>query len=277
MTAPVFLVSSQIARTVQVGGQVRLDGPEGRHAVAVRRLGVGERIDLTDGFGVLMRCVVVEVSGRDELRAEVKAIVRQARPVPWLTVVQALPKGDAGELAVTLLTEVGVDEIVPWSAARSVARWDAKAVRGAEKWRIAAIAAGKQARRPRLPIIADLADTRAVVARVATTPLAIVLHEEPLPSALAGDLAQQLEPASGAPISSEILLIVGPEGGLTDHELAAFLEAGARALRLGPTVMRAATAGAFAAAALLSRTARWERGDAPGASASDSGTGRIAL
>lgn len=276
MTAPLFVISPQLTKAVGVGERVSLAGPEGHHAVAVRRMRVGERIDLTDAHGALLRCRVAAISGRDELWAEVLAVFFQSRPAPWLTVVQALPKGEAGELAVTLLTEVGVDEIVPWSASRSVARWDAtKAQRGAAKWQAAAHAAGKQARRPRFPVIAPLADTAAVQARIATCQVAAVLHEEAAPGA-AGPVEEWLGFA-GAVLPSAVLLIVGPEGGIADDELAAFRQAGARCLWLGPTVMRAATAGAFAAAALLSRTPRWRHaGDGrPDQPAEPLATGRM--
>jgi 16S rRNA (uracil1498-N3)-methyltransferase len=167
---------------------------------------------------------------------------------PRLVVVQALPKGDRGELAVEMLTEVGADVIVPWAASRSVARWKGeRAARSLEKWRTAAREAAKQARRAWFPEVAGLATTEDVVDLLAAASVRVVLHE-----AASGPLADVPVPGRG-----EIVIVVGPEGGLTDAELEAFGAVGAEPLRLGSSVLRSSTAGVAAAAALLSRTPRW--------------------
>lgn len=245
MTVPVFLVDR--ARLVDTT-RVRLDGPEGRHAAAVRRLRPGERIDLTDGAGLVAECRVTSV-GRAELELDVVAYRELARPQPRLTVAQAVPKGERGELAVEMLTEVGADVIVPWSAARCVTVWRAeRGARSLAKWRSTAREAAKQARRAWLPEVTELAGTAQVADRLAAATLGLVLHEaaeQPL-----GDL----DPLPG---TGEVVLVVGPEGGITDDELAVFAASGARRCRLGPTVLRTSTAGVAAAAALLSRTPRW--------------------
>lgn len=245
MTVPVFLVDR--ARLV-AADRVRLDGPEGRHAATVRRLRPGERIDLTDGAGMVAECRVTSV-GRDELELDVVAYRELARPQPRLTVVQAVPKGGRGELAVEMLTEVGVDVIVPWSAARCVTVWRAdRGARSLARWRATAREAAKQARRAWLPEVTELADTAQVAARLTAATLGLVLHEaeeQPIGT---------LDPLPGA---GEVVLVVGPEGGITEDELAVFARAGAHRCRLGPTVLRTSTAGVAAAAALLSRTARW--------------------
>lgn len=244
MTAPVFLVDG--ARLLG-GSTVTLDGPEGRHAAVVRRIRPGETVELTDGEGRLARCVVSEAT-RDGLVCEVRSRHELPPPSPRLTVIQALPKGDRGELAVELMTEVGVDAIVPWPAARCVARW--KGERGAKalgRWRTTAREAAKQARRARLPEVAEAAPTAAVARLLSTATLGAVLYEE-------GDRdIGALEP----PAHGEIVLVVGPEGGIDDREMAAFTTAGALAVRMGPTVLRTSTAGAVAAGVLLSRTGRW--------------------
>jgi 16S rRNA (uracil1498-N3)-methyltransferase len=163
-------------------------------------------------------------------------------------VVQALPKGDRGEVAVETLTEVGVDEIVPWAAARCVTRWrDARGEKALARWRTTAQAAAKQSRRARFPVVAELAGTRDVAARVRRASLGVLLHEE----------AAQPLGAVEPPVAGEIVVVVGPEGGLSHEELAVLTGAGATAYRLGPTVLRTSTAGTAAAAALLSRTPRW--------------------
>ncbi|MBW8483546.1 16S rRNA (uracil(1498)-N(3))-methyltransferase [Actinomadura parmotrematis] len=243
MSPPVFLADGAALERAAVV----LDGPEGRHAAAVRRLRAGERVDLTDGAGLLAECVVTG-AGKVSLTLEVLARHREPPPAPRLVVVQALPKGDRGELAVETMTEVGVDEIVPWSAARCVTQW--KAERGAKalaRWRSTAREAGKQARRARLPEVADLASTKAVAARIAGAAGAVVLHEE---------AAEPLS-AVAPPTAGDLVVVVGPEGGIAPEELEAFADAGGRAVRLGPTVLRTSTAGVAAASVLLAATGRW--------------------
>ena len=239
MTPGLFLVDH-----VPPGEVVVLDGAEGRHAARVRRIGAGETVLVGDGRGTLAECVVDAV-GSDALTLRVTGRRTVAQPDPRIVVVQALPKGERAELAVELLTELGVDEIVPWAAARAIVQWSGE--RGAKartKWQRAATEAAKQSRRAWVPRVAELARTADVVARAATT---LVLHET------------ATEPLSGVllPSAGEIVLVVGPEGGVSDDELAAFTAAGARAVRLGDPVLRTSTAGAAAVAALSVRLGRW--------------------
>ena len=248
MTAALFLIEPAVASGAGVGDLVELSGPEGRHAVAVKRLQVGERIDLGDGAGTVLHAEVEVLTGRDSLVAQVRGRSVSAPPRPRIVVVQALPKGERGETAVETLTEVGVDLIVPWQAERCVARWTGdKVERGQAKWAAAARAAGKQARRAWLPEVAPLARTADVEALVAKAACAIVLHEEAHAAIRDIDL-----PASG-----DVVLIVGPEGGVSPDELGRFTAAGAHLALLGPTVMRTSTAGTVAAAVILSATPRW--------------------
>lgn len=243
MTPPVFLVDAGRLDA----DLVTLAGPEGRHAATVRRLGVGERVDLTDGEGTLAECSVAAVR-RDQLDLAVGVRRVVPAPAPRLVVVQALAKGDRGELAVELLSEVGADEIVPWSAARSVSRWSGeRGEKALARWRSTAREAAKQSRRAWLPVVPAVAGTPAVCARLAAAALPVVLHET------------AAEPLTGAtvPAAGVVVVVVGPEGGITDEELAAFAAAGARAYRLGPTVLRTSTAGAAAASVLLAASGRW--------------------
>jgi 16S rRNA (uracil1498-N3)-methyltransferase len=240
---PLFLVPPGDLTT----GTITLSGPEGHHAAAVRRVRVGERADVGDGAGTIATCTVLSVS-RDTVVLEVQTVHQVPPPDPRITVVQALPKGDRGELAVELMTEVGVDTIVPWSAHRSVARWQGdRGARSLARWRSTARESSKQSRRPWLPTVTDLATLADVAKRASAAARAIVLEadaESPL-----SRLALRAE--------GEILLVVGPEGGITPVERAALGEAGAIEAHLGPTVLRTSTAGAAAAAVLLTRTARW--------------------
>ncbi|MDQ1602127.1 MAG: rRNA (uracil1498-N3)-methyltransferase [Actinomycetota bacterium] len=231
-----------------VAGRVLVDGPEGRHAATVTRLGVGEEVVLVDGRGRRGHGAVAAVRGKDHLEVDVTAVTEEPTPSPWLVVVQALPKGDRGEVAVETLTEVGVDEIVPWAAARCVTRWhDVRGEKALARWRTTAQAAAKQSRRARFPVVAELAGTRDVADRLRRAALGVLLHEE-----AEHPLATAEPPAAG-----EVVVVVGPEGGISPEELAVLTGVGATAYRLGPTVLRTSTAGTAAAAALLSRTPRW--------------------
>ncbi|GAA2477359.1 16S rRNA (uracil(1498)-N(3))-methyltransferase [Streptomyces gobitricini] len=242
MTAPVFLVGHV------TGGTVTLEGPEGRHAVSVRRLRVGEEIVLTDGAGSGAYGTVEAVEGKDRLRVAVAEVRTEPEPAPRITVVQALPKGDRGELAVETMTETGVDAIVPWTASRCVTQWKGdRGMKALGKWRATAREAGKQSRRLRFPDVADAASTKQVAQLLAGADFAAVLHEEG-----AEPLATAELPAAG-----RIVLVVGPEGGVSPDELAAFAEAGAKPYRLGRSVLRTSTAGTAATALLLGRTGRW--------------------
>jgi 16S rRNA (uracil1498-N3)-methyltransferase len=228
-----------------------LRGREGRHASTVRRLEAGERVDITDGAGTVAECTVI-ASAPGELSLAVLARRTEPPPQPRLVVLQAILKGDRGELAVELLTEVGTDVIVPWSAERCVAVWRGeRAARSRERWRTSAEEAAKQSRRAWLPDVTARADLAAAVRRIEAAALAIVLD----PDADASLASLEL-PAAG-----EIVLVVGPEGGISPAEADAFRRAGAVSAALGPTVLRASTAGVAAVSVVLSRTARW-RGSA---------------
>jgi 16S rRNA (uracil1498-N3)-methyltransferase len=243
MSVPVFLADAgDLAADLVV-----LGGPEGRHAATVRRIRTGERIDLTDGAGRVAECVVVDV-GKDSLRAEVLRRFEIEAPTPRLVVVQGLPKGDRGELAVEMMTEAGVDVIVPWPAARCVTQWKGdRAGKALARWRSTAREAGKQARRFHALEVTEQASTAQVASLISAAALGVVLHEE------------SAEPLSGLtlPEKGDIVVVVGPEGGIADTEIAAFREAGAVPALLGPTVLRTSTAGVAAAAVLLSRSGRW--------------------
>ncbi|MFG2262422.1 16S rRNA (uracil(1498)-N(3))-methyltransferase [Streptomyces sp. NPDC048720] len=249
MTAPVFVVDS--LEGVGPGSVIDVTGPEGRHAVSVRRLQPGEDVVITDGKGRGASGVVLSTSGKDHLVVEPVEFPVEPEPRPRITVVQALPKGDRGELAVEMMTETGVDAIVPWQAARCITQW--KGDRGQKalaKWRATAREAGKQSRRLRFPEVADAATTRQVAALLAAADFAAVLHS---------DFEHDSAPLATAqlPERGEIVLVVGPEGGVARDELALFEEAGAKPCVLGPTVLRTSTAGTAAAALLLGRTGRW--------------------
>jgi 16S rRNA (uracil1498-N3)-methyltransferase len=244
VSVALFFVHSDRLRA---SDQVVLDGPEGRHAADVRRIGVGERIELSDGKGQLARSVVVAAE-RSTLVCQVRERIDVPVPAPRLVVAQAMAKGDRGQLAVELMTEVGVDEIVPWLASRNIVRWEGeRGDKALRRWRSTAREAAKQSRRAWLPIVTEPVSTVRLAERLTTATLALVLHEE----------ASVPLGAIELPDDGEIVLVVGPEGGITRDEREAFARAGALAVSLGPTILRTSTAGTVAAGVLLSRTARW--------------------
>lgn len=233
-----------------VGELAVVDGDAGFHATTVRRIRPGEHLDLSDGSGAVAHCVVEEVT-KNSLSARVRDCRVIARTGPSVTVVQALPKSDRSELAVELATEAGADAVLAWQAARCVARWDgtAKIEKGLRRWRAVARSAARQSRRPHIPDIDGVIGTQQLVDRIraAGPGTALVLHESAT-RGLAGAVPAQAE---------SLMLIVGPEGGVADDELAALTGAGAVAVRLGPTVLRTSTAAAVALGALGVLTRRW--------------------
>ena len=240
MSAPLFL-HDDLSLDLLI-----LDGPEGRHAATVRRVRVGEAVDLADARGTRAHCTV-ESLGQDVVRLRVRSRVVEPEPSPRLVLVQAIAKGDRGELAVELATEVGVDEIVPWSAERCIVVWNGdRGERALGRWRSTAREAGKQSRRARHPVVTTWLDTASVLQRVAGC-RTLVLHE----------LATEPLASVSLPDNGEVVLVVGPEGGITAAELARFVSAGASPVRLGHSVLRTSTAGAAAAAVVSARTPRW--------------------
>lgn len=228
-------------------GRIALTGQEGRHASNARRLAPGERADLTDGAGTVAECVV---TGAWPGRLELTVLSKRAepRPEPAVTVVQAIPKGERAEFAVDLVTQVGADTVVPWAAQLCVAQWRGeRAAKALNRWRSAAAAAAKQSRRAWFPEVTQLADLAAVTNRVGAAALGVVL--DPEADVALGDLV--------IPQAGEIVIVVGPEGGITPLEREALLTAGGIPARLGPTILRASSAGAVAVGVILASTARW--------------------
>lgn len=230
-----------------------IEGDEGFHAANVRRIRPGEQLDLGDGAGRLAHCVVESVA-KGRLSARVQSLRLMERPRPTVTVVQALPKSERSELAVELATEAGADGFVAWQAARCVARWDGpeKVEKGLRRWAAVARSAARQSRRSYIPAVDGVLSTAELVDKVGEAPLSkvLVLHESatrPL-----ADLSTDVSLGG-----DELALVVGPEGGIAEDELAALVAVGAVAVRLGPTVLRTSTAAAVALGALGILTSRW--------------------
>jgi 16S rRNA (uracil1498-N3)-methyltransferase len=242
VSLPVFIAP---VTGVAAGETVVVEGDEARHAVVVRRIKAGEQVVLVDGTGTSATSTVVATT-KSTMTVEVESVRVVEAALPSVTVVQAIPKGDRAELAVEVLTEIGADRIVPWAAARSVGVWRGeRAAKSLARWRATAREAGKQSRRAWLPEVTEMASTADVVELLGAADLAVVLHES-----ASGALASL--PVEGV---ASIVVVVGPEGGLTDEELEAF--GAGHVARMGEPVLRTSTAGLAAVAALLSRTARW--------------------
>ncbi|MDW4572717.1 16S rRNA (uracil(1498)-N(3))-methyltransferase [Microbacterium sp. M3] len=230
------------------GDAVTLTGAEAHHAATVRRVRVGEEVTVGDGAGAWLTGEVESVAPR-EVVVRIRERTDAPPPAPRIVLVQALAKGDRDELAVQTATELGVDEIVPWQSARSVSRWDAaKAAKGRARWASIAREAAKQAHRAFLPEVAELTTTAGLVRRAAAS---VVLVLEPAASEPLSALT--LDPAD----PRDIVLVVGPEGGIAPEELALLGEAGARQVRLGDTVLRTSTAGPAALAVVSTALGRW--------------------
>ena len=243
-TAPVFLVDDIPSSITTV-----LDGPEGRHAAAVRRLEPGEELVIADGRGEAAACIVETVQGKESLALRIVRRWTEPQPQPRIVLAQALIKGDRGELAVELATETGVDEIVPWRAGRSIVKWE-DGPRGAKalaRWRSTAREAAKQSRRTRIPDVTDPVTTRQLAELARKSAATIILDA----AAKAGIADLDL------PTDGDLLLVVGPEGGISESESDTLSAAGAQVARLGPTVLRASTAAAAAIATLGVLTPRW--------------------
>lgn len=262
MTDPVFI--HPIPEPVAVGDRFRLTGAEAKHA-SVKRLEVGEGLVVTDGAAR-----AVQGSFLGDATVEVADILELPTPNPRVTVVQAIPKSDRAELAVDLAVQAGADRIVPWAARRAIAKWDGKEAKAHAKWENAARAAAKQSRRLQIPEVTQLVRSPQELAQVlglgeAGTAASgvgggsgsgtgavrvLVLHEEatePLPAAV----------SAAVNAVTEIALVVGPEGGISPEELAEFEQLGATPVRLGPEVLRTATAAAVALGAIGAVTDRW--------------------
>jgi 16S rRNA (uracil1498-N3)-methyltransferase len=242
LTGALFYVDALPA----IGAVATVSGDEGFHAATVRRIRPGEQLMLGDGAGELAWCEV-EDADRRELRARVLSRWSVGPAAPPVTVVQALPKSERSELAIESATEAGADAFVAWQAARCVARWDGpKAQKGLRRWRAVARSAAQQSRRAYIPSVTGPVSTQEVAQRVESG-VALVLHESATEVISERHVAQ----------ADSLTVVVGPEGGITDGELDALTTAGAVAVRLGPTVLRASTAAAVALGALGVLTPRW--------------------
>lgn len=238
MVEPLFHKDNLVA---EIGSLVELDGPEGKHAVQVRRMRQGEAIQLSDGKGLRVRGTVAELSG-STLKLEVTEVISEELPARQITLVQALAKGDRDELAIQAATELGAMGIIPWQASRSISRWDGpKIAKGQARWQQIVSEAAKQSLRAYIPEVKNIADAQDLAGLVASFDLVLVLD-----TSATATIAEV-----GIPSSGTIGLVVGPEGGIEQSELDTLQAAGAKLVSLGANVLRTSTAGPALIAALL--------------------------
>lgn len=263
--------------TGAVGETVRLTGAEARHAATVRRLAAGERLELVDGQGLRVTGEVVR-AGTDQLELTITRTEREPHRVPELILVQALAKGDRDLQAVESCTELGVDAVVPWQAERSIARLrPERQSKQLAKWESTLVSAAKQSRRARWPRLQEPVTSASLARRIAaeTDTRWLILHEtarerlaeltrtaRPPADSSAASFAdpgaeRNAVPVRPFPEARTVALIVGPEGGVSERELASFAQAGARPVLLGPEVLRSSTAGAAAVTLLSAALGRW--------------------
>lgn len=258
MSNPIFYAAPEQLAALVPGDQFLLDGPEGRHAATVKRLTAGEPVDMCDGAGLRLVCTVTSAD-KASLTVRVDSVVPEGTPAIPFTLVQALAKGDRDELAIETATELGIDAVVPWQAERSIVRWKMdKAIKGPEKWRQVVAAGAKQARRSAVPQVGSLVGTTGVCELIAEAGLALILHEDAVDS-LATVAREWLAAEPDEALKQRgVVMIVGPEGGMSSAEVDAFRAAGARTALLGHHVLRSSTAGPAAVVVLSQELGRWQ-------------------
>ena len=223
-----------------VGGSYEFANDDANHAIRVLRMQVGAEFMLSDGNGSWSQVVATEVK-KKTMQVRVMDSGFQAPLATTITVIQALPKGDRAKEAIELLTEAGVDRIVPWASARSIGK-------GSEKFAITAREASKQSRRFRIPEVTEVATTAQICEAIKLSDLAIAFHES-----ATSKLSDQVSSHN----VEHLLIIIGPEGGLTDEEIAAFTEAGAKVALMGRPILRSAHAGIAAVSAVSALLKVW--------------------
>ncbi|MEV4991481.1 16S rRNA (uracil(1498)-N(3))-methyltransferase [Pseudarthrobacter sp. LMD1-1-1.1] len=254
MSNPVFFTSAGSLAGMVPGQLFVLEGAEARHAVTVKRLSPGEAVDIVDGAGARMSGKVASAAPTG-LEVECGALAMEDRPDVRLVLVQALAKGDRDELAIETATELGIDAVIPWQSERSIVRWKGdRAARAHAKWESTVAAAAKQARRAWIPEVRAAVDTAGLSAAVEGADLAVILHEDavrPLRTVL------EAWQGSGHDGIREVLLIVGPEGGISQREVTKLCDKGAVTALLGHHVLRSSTAGPAAVVLASDILGRW--------------------
>lgn len=240
-----FYIDSDI-RDVHVGTHVKLTGTEAHHAATVSRLRVGENILIGNGHGLVAQAHVLGIS-KSIVDLEIDSWTQSLQPVQNMTLVQALAKGDRDERAIEAATELGVDRIVPWAAHRSISKWEGPKIdKGVARWRSIVFEATKQSIRPFVPDVSELKNTSQIIDDFSED---FVVVLDPTGSQGLSELP--------VPANQGVVLIVGPEGGISVRELHAFSDAGCVIASLGQNILRTSTAGPAALAVLGAKLGRF--------------------
>lgn len=245
MVEPLFFAA--IGKDTVAGSVFVLGGPEAKHAASVRRMNVGESIAVSDGAGLKVRGKVAKVL-KDTLEVLVESVDALNPPSTKLVLVQALAKGDRDELAIQACTELGVFEVIPWQADRSISIWKAeKKQKGQTRWQTIVTEAAKQSLRAFVPRVSEVLDSAELVQMLRGFDQVMILDPE------AGNSITELN----APPIGSVAIVVGPEGGISEAELSAFAEAGFSSVHLGSGVLRTSTAGMAAISYLQAKLGDW--------------------
>lgn len=245
MVEPLFFAA--IGSDTKVGSTFNLAGPDAKHAVTVRRMAVGEAIAISDGAGIKIRGKVVKLN-KDSLEMSVDNLESLPTPKVQLHLVQALAKADRDELAVQACTELGIFGVTPWQSERSISIWkEEKKTKGQLRWQTIATEAAKQSLRAFVPVVGKVLSSQELVQTLAGFDQVLVLDPESKAS-----ITQVQLPSSGS-----IAVVVGPEGGISPVELAAFSDAGFELVHLGEGVLRTSTAGMAAMSFLQAKLGDW--------------------
>ncbi len=243
MVEPMFRADFSVAPI----SRFTLAGSEGKHAANVRRLRVGESIQLSNGLGGRIRGTVGAVR-QGEIDIDVTSCTQDAEPTLVFTLVQALAKGDRDELAIQAATELGITKVIPWQAENSISRWEGpKIAKSVQRWQTIVSEAAKQSMRSFEPKVANPVSIKELVADPSLTGRRFVLD----PTASVGL-------ASVGSLEGNVTLVVGPEGGISVPELVTLDAAGFERVHLGNGILRTSTAGVAAISAILALSGFWK-------------------
>ena len=262
MVEPLFrLATNPIAATYSPGDKAWVDAADAKHAISVRRMRIGEAIQLTNGKGLRIRGTVAAIDGQT-MSVSVLEAGQEPEPDLSIALVQALAKGDRDELAIQAATELGAMAFFPWQADRSISRWDGpKIAKGVDRWQAIVNEAAKQSLRVFEPSVAQPATSKQLSKLITDGDLGMALVLDPTAQVGLVELITKLQ--ASATVSSafglqrQITLLVGPEGGISDAELSSFETAGAHRVRLGSEILRTSTAGVAAISAIQALSGSW--------------------
>lgn len=245
---PVYL--SDLAPSPILGDTFELTGDEAHHAAAVRRMRVGEQIQITNGSGMRVTGTIT-ITDKNRLVISVSDVFQEAKPAILLTLVQAIAKNDRDELSVQSVGEIGLAQVIPWAADRSISKWDAaKAQKNQRRWQQIADEAMKQSLQAWRPVVLPMISSKELPNLASQFDLMLIL-DPTAPETLVSVSQNLSQPGL------KVAMVIGPEGGITEGELESFSAAGALRVRLGESVLRTSTAAIVAAAAIQGKAQGW--------------------